>query len=288
MKCKLCNQKTGSTRCEGCNTLLCLPCMNKHHDELLQQFQQLMDIRNELKESLDTKLQNENKLSCLIEIDLWEQKTITRIREIAGQVRINITEMISMNAVEVHNRFEQFSVNMQQQEKEGNYLENSIEDVKRQLNDLNHSIQHVNEKIQVTTSNDVNWNALIHITTTNNLGEDCCIPSEYFMRQRNTEKEFQNNQQKLSHKKSTSRYRSNKQSTFRPATPLLLESDHSNSFRPISPPVFLQDNSSDSDSDLPLISIIVPPDRLVSILPNQGQPFTWTTMLDIGVCNGNN
>ncbi len=53
MKCTSCNERNGNTRCEGCNTLFCLPCMNQHHEELAQQFQLLMDVRNEIKQSLD-------------------------------------------------------------------------------------------------------------------------------------------------------------------------------------------------------------------------------------------
>lgn len=281
MKCKLCEEKKGSTRCEGCNMLLCLSCMNKHHDELLQHFQQLMDIRNELKESLDiteTTTQYENELPCLIEINQWERKTIERIQEIAKKLRTDINKMMLKNVADVRYQLEQLSVNMQQQEKEGNYLENDIVQIKCQLDKLKETIQHMNEKIQITTSNDIDWNTLIHITINKNLEEDCGISSKYFGQERSTKSEFQTNQEKPSHKKSTIRYHSNKQSAFRPATPLYLESNDSNSFRPISPPVFSQDNSSDYGSDSPLTLNIVPVDMIVPMLPNQEQPLTWTTI----------
>ena len=281
MKCKLCEEKKGSTRCEGCNILLCLSCMNKHHDELLQHFQQLMDIRNELKESLDiteTRTQYENELPCLIEINQWERNTIERIQEMAKQLRTDINKMMLKNVVDVRYQLEQLSANMQQQEKEGNYLENDIVQIKCQLDKLKETIQHMNENIQVTTSNDIDWNTLIHITINKNLEEDCGISSKYFFQESNTGSEFQTNQEKPSHKKSTSRYHSNKQSAFRPATPVRLESNDSNSFRPISPPIFPQHSSSNSATDSPLILNFVPVDPIFSMLPNQEQPLTWTAV----------
>jgi hypothetical protein len=169
MKCTLCNERNGNTRCEGCNNLFCLSCMNKHHDELVQQFQLLMDVRNEVKQSLEiTRLTSSNgkQVPCLIEIDEWEQETIQRIQQIATKVRTNVNELIMKYMNDISNQFEELSNNMQQQQKEGDYLENDIESIKNQLNQFKNDIKQVNEKIRVnsTISKNIGWETLIYVT----------------------------------------------------------------------------------------------------------------------------
>ena len=193
MKCKLCNEKKGSTRCEGCDMLLCLLCMNKHHDELMKQFQQLMNTRNEVKELFDTT----ETTSCFLQINEWERMTIERIREIARKVRLNIEQIMAKDVGEIRRQLEQISEDMQQQEKEGNYLESVIEKVKYQLNQLNERIQHSNKKIQVTTSNNIDWDALIYIRTDTNMADNCGNSSEYLIQQTNNENHGETNQKKL-------------------------------------------------------------------------------------------
>jgi chromosome segregation ATPase len=139
--------------------------MNKHHDELVQQFQSLMDIRNEVKQSFGSTSSNEKQVSCTIEIDKWEQEMIERIQQIATKSRMNVNEIILKHMNEVSHRFEELSTNMQQREKEGSYLENDIERVKNQLDQLKNDIQQVNEKIRIdfTISKSIEWDTLISI-----------------------------------------------------------------------------------------------------------------------------
>ena len=109
MKCALCDERNGSTRCEGCNTLFCLLCMNKHHDQLAQQFQLLMDVRNEIKQSLDisrSKTSDRKRVSCLTEIDAWEREIIQRIQKIAANARTAVNELMMKHINQISDRFE--------------------------------------------------------------------------------------------------------------------------------------------------------------------------------------
>jgi len=251
--------------------------MNKHHGELIQQFQQLMDIRNELKESLDTAKttsQNENRLPCLTEVDRWERKTIERIRAIARKVRTNINETMAKNVAEMRYRLEQLSVHMQQQEKEGNYLENDIEGLKLQLDQLKETIQHTNEKIQVITSNNVDWDTLIHVMTEKNSANSCHNSSECL-----PQNKYSTHQEKQSNTELTNRHHSEEKLGFRPVVRLPFQSVDSKAFRPISPPVLLQEDSSDSERYSPLLQNIIPPDRIVPMLPTEGQSSYWAAVL---------
>ena len=73
------NSPKGNTRCEGCQDLYCLPCLNKHHEELGTQFQSLIGVQNELKESfnaVESTWQDKKDLPCLTEIDQWEEDSL--------------------------------------------------------------------------------------------------------------------------------------------------------------------------------------------------------------------
>jgi len=142
--------------------------MNKHHDELGQQYALLMDVRNEVKQSLDicrSTSSNRKQMPCLVEIDEWEQKIIQRIQQVAANARTNVNELMIKHMNEISDRFEQISVHMQQQQKEGDYLESDIERIKNQLDRLTNDIKHVSAKIQVDSSisNNIEWDTLIYV-----------------------------------------------------------------------------------------------------------------------------
>jgi hypothetical protein len=142
--------------------------MNKHHDELGQQFELLMDVRNEVKQSLDicrSTSSSGKKMPCLVEIDEWERKIIQRIQQAAANARTNVNELIIKHMNEVSHRFGQISIHMQQQQKEGDYLESDIEKIKNQLDDLKNDIKHMSGKIQIDSSisNNIEWDTLIYV-----------------------------------------------------------------------------------------------------------------------------
>ena len=142
--------------------------MNKHHDQLTEQFQLLMNVRNEVKQAIDasrTPAPNGKQILCLTEIDAWERETIQRIQKIAKNARNNVNELMMEHMNKIANRFEQTSVQMQQQQKEGVYLETDIERLSNQLDQLKNDIKHANEKIRVdfSQSNNIQWDTLLYI-----------------------------------------------------------------------------------------------------------------------------
>ncbi|CAF0891578.1 unnamed protein product [Adineta steineri] len=211
-----------------------------------------MDMRNELKESIDTaqtKLKHENELRCFIEINEWEQGMIKQIQAIAKRTRENIHEIMVKNIVQIRDQFEQLSTTMQQQQKEENYLENELEKVKLQLNQLKETMSHIYEKTRVKTSNNIDWDTLIHV-----------INSEESIQQNN------------------SRTDQEKQSSFRPVNPLSFTLNDCESFSPIWYQDLSQNTSSNLERYSPLTQNIVPSDRIVAMIPNPDQSFSWTTV----------
>ncbi|CAF0830037.1 unnamed protein product [Rotaria sordida] len=144
--------------------------MNAHHKELIIQFELLFGVQNELKESfyiVESNWQNKKELSCLHEIDQWEQEVINRIQQIAEKARTTVNDIMTKNISDIRQRFDQLNFDMQQRQQEGNYLDNDIIEIRNQLEQLNNSIQNINEKIRInyTGTNKIDWNSLINITT---------------------------------------------------------------------------------------------------------------------------
>ncbi|CAF1220413.1 unnamed protein product [Adineta ricciae] len=272
MKCQLCNEKKGSTRCEGCDMLLCLVCMTTHQTELMEQFQQLLNMRNELKESSDLAekvSQDQTKLSCFIEINRWEQDSIVHIREVANKIRSNITIIMTKNLEDIRTQLEQLSVTMQQQQKEENYLENELTKIKAQLTQLKETISHVNEKIHVVIANNINWDTLIHVMQDQDLIELDCNRNRLQYRR----KDLSNN------RITTNQHCFHERSAFRPTNTLRFNSNGFTPFRPITPVNLNETDASDSERTSPVLTNIVPVDKIVPMLTNSEQPFSWSTRI---------
>jgi predicted RNase H-like nuclease (RuvC/YqgF family) len=135
-----------------------------------------VDVRNELKELLDiteSTSKNDKDIPCIVEIDLWEQKSIDRIRDIAAKARTGVNEVLAKNMAEMRCRFEQLTVDVQQRQKEGNYLENDMDAIKSQIEQLRNDVENVTKKIHVDTtiSKNIEWDTLIYVTEEELSGE---------------------------------------------------------------------------------------------------------------------
>ena len=75
---------------KGVNGYIVLSCISKHHDELAVEFELIVGIQKELKESFEivqTNWQNGREYPCLNEINRWEEEAIDRIRQVAAKAR---------------------------------------------------------------------------------------------------------------------------------------------------------------------------------------------------------
>ena len=141
----------------------------------MQEFQQLLHTRNEVKEAFDVAQatsMNETTLPCLTEVDRWEQTTVKRVQEVAAKIRASIRESLTKNAGVVGGRLETLTVSMQQQQKEGIYLESDIEQVKNQLEELKKAVSKMHGNIHVSILESIDWDDIIAITMNVNHAPD--------------------------------------------------------------------------------------------------------------------
>lgn len=155
-----------NTRCEGCEQSFCLPCMNKHHDGLMTEFEMLFGVRNDLKESLnmvESNWRNKKEFPCFDQINQWEQEMIIRVQQTAANARSTANDMMAQNLSDIHRKLEQLTSDMQKRLQDGNYLDNDVNDVRNQLEKLNTTIKQANEKVRIhyLGMNKINWNSLL-------------------------------------------------------------------------------------------------------------------------------
>ncbi len=213
MKCVWCNERKSKTRCEGCQQFYCLPCMNKHHDELIIQFELLIRAQNELKESftvVESTWQTNKELPYLTAINQWEQEIINRVQQIATKARTTANEKMATNISDIRYRIDQLALDMAQHQQDRNFLDSEISGIRNRLEQLNYTIKHINEKIRINykAPNKVNWGSLIYVTTENNLPE-----LQY--EQESSQDKIWNNLRKLIRNKHTNNDYLNKQSSFK-------------------------------------------------------------------------
>ena len=167
----------------------------------MQEFQQLLHTHNEVKDAFDTaeaSSKKEKTLPCLIQVDQWEHETVQRVQQVATKARATIRTILIKHAAEVRGRIETLSANMQQQQKEGIYLETDIQEVKTQLDELRGAVSKMHDNIQVTTSDRIQWDVLISVNMWADVpattADDCW---ESYEEQRHTVNHTKKQQRKL-------------------------------------------------------------------------------------------
>jgi len=187
--------------------------MNKHHDELIIQFELLIRAQNELKESftvVESTWRTNKELPYLTAINQWEQEVINRVQQIAAKARTTANEKMATNISDIRYRIDQLALDMAQHQQDRNFLDSEISGIRNRLEQLNYTIKHINEKIRINykAPNKVNWGSLIYVTTENNLPE-----LQY--EQESSQDKIWNNLRKLIKNKHTNNDYLTKQSSFK-------------------------------------------------------------------------
>jgi len=142
--------------------------MSKHHDELASQFDLLIGMQKEFKQSFDNvqlSWQTQTDCSSLIEIDQWEIEATQRIRELASKARTTVNDIMNKNLSDIRRRLDQLAFDMEQRQQEGNYLDNDITQVRKQLEQLNLNLKTIHDKIRInqTATKKIDWPSLIYV-----------------------------------------------------------------------------------------------------------------------------
>jgi DNA repair exonuclease SbcCD ATPase subunit len=165
--CALCGKQSGSTSCDGCQRKFCFECLSEHRRELSLEFDELINRRNELFETINNHTSNNTtgKCPCFDEIDRWQTEMRANVDRIASTARDNVRQFLSEASKNVRNELDQVSKDLQQRQKTGGYVEGDLNRIKQQLTKLNDTVQRLNEQIHIDTSTSkrIDWDSLLFV-----------------------------------------------------------------------------------------------------------------------------
>ena len=141
-RCFTCKEETTTHSCPGCSKQFCEDDLMKHREELKSQFVQML---NDQQKSIP------NNHPSIIQINLWEQKSIEKIKQTAEEQRQIVQQSI-------HRQFNNFTEQMQQINKRQDFNEIDLQNLQIQLEQLQ---QQINQPTNIEIKQDSST-TLIH------------------------------------------------------------------------------------------------------------------------------
>jgi len=114
-RCFTCKEKTTIYSCPGCENHFCVDDLIKHRQELKSQFHQIEHQRNEFVQMLNDQQKTiPNNHPAIIQINLWEQKSIEKIKQTAEEQRQLVQQSIHECLLQIQTQFDDFTQQIQQ------------------------------------------------------------------------------------------------------------------------------------------------------------------------------
>ncbi|CAF1591419.1 unnamed protein product, partial [Didymodactylos carnosus] len=166
--CANCNSRQVTVDCHGCAQPFCDQCMAVHRDELSHQLDNIVNVRNELQQSLSSS--NGNEIAFFAKVDEWQRNVINKVLEIAENAKQNIREILVSKTTSYNQKLNQISNEVKQRRQNNDFTENDLHKLREQLGELNDNIKDISKSIEIDTSqsNDIRWDSLIFIVQKEN------------------------------------------------------------------------------------------------------------------------
>lgn len=169
--CCRCRTKLSITSCEGCQEKFCNNCFNEHRTALSNEFENLVNFRNQIVEIINrpSSSTTASSDSCFEKINRWETEMQKKIADIAAKARAQAQQCTPQSDRNIRSELDRISSDLQQKQKTNDYLEGDIIQIRRQLQMLNDMVERFNNQIRIDTSNSnkVDWNSLLTVTRDN-------------------------------------------------------------------------------------------------------------------------
>jgi hypothetical protein len=91
--CAKCASKgVGIFKCQGCSNVFCRKHASEHRDNLNHQLDEIVHEHDQLHQLINQ--ENNEYHPLIIQIDQWEQNSITKIQQVAQQIRQDVAQYI--------------------------------------------------------------------------------------------------------------------------------------------------------------------------------------------------
>jgi len=144
-KCSTCKEERTTYPCPGCSKQFCLTDLTKHREELRLRFHEIEHQRNEFVQMINDQQKTiPNNHPAIIQINLWEQKSIEKIKQTAEKQRQLVQQSIHGYFPRIQTQFNDFTQQIQQINKRKDFNEKILQKLQSQLNEFRQQISQPN------------------------------------------------------------------------------------------------------------------------------------------------
>ena len=151
-KCFTCKEETTTYSCPGCSKQFCADDLMKHREELKLRFHEIEHQRNEFVQMINDQQKTiPNNHPAIIQINLWEQKSIEKIKQTAKEQRQIVQQSIHGYLPQIQTQFNGFTQQIQQINKKKDFNEKVLEKLQIQLKEIQ---QQINQPTNIQINED--------------------------------------------------------------------------------------------------------------------------------------
>ena len=138
--CSTCQKSQGQVICGGCDRWLCIKHLLEHRQELEKELEKCVHQRNQLQASLiaDT---HDRQDDLLTRVDRWEAQSIERIKQVAKQVRSQLSKSLSRSKRSIGEALHPVTTEMEEGRKTDDYNENELKRWEALLKELKEQLE---------------------------------------------------------------------------------------------------------------------------------------------------
>ncbi|CAF1058738.1 unnamed protein product [Rotaria sordida] len=133
--CVKCKKPKNAVTCPGCSQAFCLSHVNEHHNELSEQLVTIEDQFNELRIEIDEQ-KSELQKHELIKINRWESDSIEKIRQVANEVRHELSSYGNILITDLNSKLKQLAEKLDQCRREDDFIDTDIQFFNEKLTQL--------------------------------------------------------------------------------------------------------------------------------------------------------
>ena len=146
--CGTCGQVAGIFTCRGCSESFCLRHTNEHRDVIDKQMNQIMQTHNQFKKTMVDQTTEQLCQSFLQQIERWEQQSMSKIRQVAKDVREHVLTTVRQRTDNFKEKLALLTQQLNRAKQDGEYFENDIRDWSERLHKLQEAFQE-QQKMQI-------------------------------------------------------------------------------------------------------------------------------------------
>ncbi|CAF0746361.1 unnamed protein product [Adineta ricciae] len=134
--CTACGKMVGVFACRGCSGNFCLSHTKDHRDHLQRSLNDIIHDYEQIKRNINGQTVEQRRSSLVEQINEWEQESIKKVRELAGDIRQELEITVQRRTDNLKEKLELLKQQFDKAQQDGGYYENDLKEWTSKLNEL--------------------------------------------------------------------------------------------------------------------------------------------------------